>query len=328
MNENLINQLSERLNWAPEKTSEALDIAMLLMNEELPENTQISIPVKSENITSVVSYVKKTSKDYVSDIILPLQWSRSKISEVLRAAIEMMNGKMSEEMEMFVPVKNEDATLPLRFEKKTNKDFQAEVTHLMESTQAKITDAIDSAVTSMHEKFSEELEIFVPTTYRVVQQIPANDQVTNQELVIRLQRHPNPFQVEEKPEFERIIEINEEHQINQHADNNVPSQVETRLEDVEVSVSELKKEKLATEDVIAELSQPFNWEHSKTSNILDTVVDIINEKLSENAQIFIPNFGVFQTQKKTEHISVDRDTQQRYLIPPKIVATFKSASGA
>ena len=80
-------------------------------------------------------------------------------------------------------------------------------------------------------------------------------------------------------------------------------------------------------DLISQLSQRSQWTQSKTSDVLDVAVALMNEKLSEETQISIQNFGVFETRKKSERISVNPQTQQRYLVPPKIVAVFKPASG-
>lgn len=80
-------------------------------------------------------------------------------------------------------------------------------------------------------------------------------------------------------------------------------------------------------ELIAEMSQRLDWTQLNVSEMIDVTVGILNEKLSENAQISIQNFGVFETKKKSERISVNPQTQQRYLVPPSIVATFKPASG-
>lgn len=84
---------------------------------------------------------------------------------------------------------------------------------------------------------------------------------------------------------------------------------------------------MTNKDLIAELSQRISWTQSRTSDVLDATVSITNEKLSEDTQISLLNFGVFETRKKSERISVNPLTKQRYLVPPKIVATFKPSSG-
>ena len=84
---------------------------------------------------------------------------------------------------------------------------------------------------------------------------------------------------------------------------------------------ENRKIKLTTMNVL----RASGVEDDSEQNPLRGLVN--DEKLSENTQIFIPHFGVFETRKRSERISVNPQTQQRYLVPPSIVATFKPASG-
>ncbi len=80
-------------------------------------------------------------------------------------------------------------------------------------------------------------------------------------------------------------------------------------------------------ELIAEMARRLGLSPSKVSDLLDATVCELNKKLSENTRIIIPHFGVFETRKRSEHISVNPQTQQRYLVPPSIVVTFKPASG-
>ena len=80
-------------------------------------------------------------------------------------------------------------------------------------------------------------------------------------------------------------------------------------------------------ELIAEMARRLGFTQSKVSDLLDATVGELNEKLSENTQILIPHFGVFETRKRSERISVNFQTQQRFLVPPSVVAIFKPASG-
>ncbi len=80
-------------------------------------------------------------------------------------------------------------------------------------------------------------------------------------------------------------------------------------------------------EFVSEMAQRLDLTQSKVSDLLDATVTVLNEKLSENTQISVQNFGVFETRKRAERISVNPQTQERYLVPPSIVATFKPASG-
>ena len=52
---------------------------------------------------------------------------------------------------------------------------------------------------------------------------------------------------------------------------------------------------------------------------------IISTKLSEGDTVYLDGFGQFETKKKGERISVNPANGLRYLVPPKLVAVFKSA---
>lgn len=80
------------------------------------------------------------------------------------------------------------------------------------------------------------------------------------------------------------------------------------------------------EDLIVELTNHLNWTQTKISGALDATVAVINEQLSENGQIAVPDFGTFETRTKSERISINTQTQERYLIPPKIVVELKPIS--
>ncbi len=79
-------------------------------------------------------------------------------------------------------------------------------------------------------------------------------------------------------------------------------------------------------ELIAQLAERLGWTQVKVSEALSETVEQINTQLAENATITIPNFGVFQTRKKAERISVNPQTQKRFLVPPKISVTFKPST--
>ena len=82
---------------------------------------------------------------------------------------------------------------------------------------------------------------------------------------------------------------------------------------------------MTNKELVSELSEQLEWTQVKVSEVLAEAVDLFNNKLAENATITIPNFGLFQTHKQTERISVNPQTQQRLLVPPKITVNFKPA---
>lgn len=83
---------------------------------------------------------------------------------------------------------------------------------------------------------------------------------------------------------------------------------------------------MTNKELVAELSERLDWTQIKVSEVLAETVEQMNTKLAENATIAIPNFGVFQTRKKSERISVNPQTQQRFLVPPKISVNFKPST--
>ncbi len=83
---------------------------------------------------------------------------------------------------------------------------------------------------------------------------------------------------------------------------------------------------MTNKELVAELSEQLGWTQVRVSEILAFTVDQINCKLAENVTITIPNFGVLQTRKRAERISVNPQTKQRFLVPPKVSVNFKPAS--
>ncbi|MDD2225495.1 MAG: HU family DNA-binding protein [Dysgonamonadaceae bacterium] len=83
---------------------------------------------------------------------------------------------------------------------------------------------------------------------------------------------------------------------------------------------------MTNEDFVAALSQQLNLETKKTSEILATAITIISEKLAEGARISVENFGILATEKKPEHIFVEQESRQRFLMPPEIEVVFKPNS--
>ena len=56
---------------------------------------------------------------------------------------------------------------------------------------------------------------------------------------------------------------------------------------------------------------------------MSSVLGIMTQELQEGKTIAIQGFGTFEVKKKMERISVNPSTQQRMLIPPKLVLTYK-----
>ena len=83
---------------------------------------------------------------------------------------------------------------------------------------------------------------------------------------------------------------------------------------------------MTNKELVAELSDLLGWTQVRVSEVLAQTVEHLNSNLAANATITVPNFGSFQTRKRAERISVNPQTQQRFLVPPKISVNFKPAS--
>ena len=76
-------------------------------------------------------------------------------------------------------------------------------------------------------------------------------------------------------------------------------------------------------EFISELSQRLNFNNKETTRLVSSLLSIMTQELQDGNTIAIQGFGSFEVKKKLERISVNPVTQQRLLIPPKLVLTFK-----
>lgn len=76
------------------------------------------------------------------------------------------------------------------------------------------------------------------------------------------------------------------------------------------------------EELIEKLAERLDWEQAKVTDVLESMVTIINEQLVNNVHISIDGVGVFETFKNEERISLDQTTLARYLVPPEVIAVF------
>ncbi|WP_165040183.1 HU family DNA-binding protein [Dysgonomonas sp. ZJ709] len=80
---------------------------------------------------------------------------------------------------------------------------------------------------------------------------------------------------------------------------------------------------MTNQELIAALAKRLVWTQRQTSDTLDATVSIINTNLEDSNSINIQGFGLFETKKKGERISVNPVSKQRFLIPPKITLAFR-----
>lgn len=74
-------------------------------------------------------------------------------------------------------------------------------------------------------------------------------------------------------------------------------------------------------EFISELSRGYT--NKDTSQLVSSVIGVMTQELQDGNNIVIQGFGTFEVKKKLERISINPATQQRMLIPPKLVLTYK-----
>ena len=57
--------------------------------------------------------------------------------------------------------------------------------------------------------------------------------------------------------------------------------------------------------------------------MVSSLLSVMTQELQDGNTIAIQGFGTFEVKKKLERITVNPATQQRMLIPPKLVLTYK-----
>lgn len=80
---------------------------------------------------------------------------------------------------------------------------------------------------------------------------------------------------------------------------------------------------MTNQELIATLAKRLGWTQKQTAEVLETTVSIIRTNLEDHNSINIQGFGLFETKKKGERISVNPVSKQRFLIPPKISLAFR-----
>lgn len=80
---------------------------------------------------------------------------------------------------------------------------------------------------------------------------------------------------------------------------------------------------MTNQELIAALAKRLGWTQRQTTEVLETTVSILRTNLEDSNSINIQGFGLFETKKKGERISVNPLSKQRFLIPPKITLAFR-----
>lgn len=65
------------------------------------------------------------------------------------------------------------------------------------------------------------------------------------------------------------------------------------------------------------------YTQADTQQMVRTIVAEMSSRLEEGDTIQINNFGTFEVKKRLERIVVNPATQQRMLVPPKLILNFR-----
>ena len=80
-------------------------------------------------------------------------------------------------------------------------------------------------------------------------------------------------------------------------------------------------------EFISALSTKSGYGTRETTQIVNDVISVITNELTEENAVGITGFGTFEVKKKLERVLVNPATKQRMLVPPKMVVSFKPNSG-
>ena len=79
-------------------------------------------------------------------------------------------------------------------------------------------------------------------------------------------------------------------------------------------------------EYITELAQQAGYTQSVAQTLVRTVVDEMAARFDNGDSVSIPGFGTFEVKKRLERVAVNPATQQRMLVPPKLVLNFRPTS--
>ena len=80
---------------------------------------------------------------------------------------------------------------------------------------------------------------------------------------------------------------------------------------------------MTNQELVATLAKRLGWTQRQATDVLESAVSVISSNLEEGNSINIQGFGLFETKKKGERISVNPVSKQRFLVPPKITLAFR-----
>ena len=76
-------------------------------------------------------------------------------------------------------------------------------------------------------------------------------------------------------------------------------------------------------EFIAELAERTGYGMKDTQKLVNNIINAMGDAFQEDNAVLVPNFGIFEAKNKLERVIVNPATQQRMLVPPKLVLNFK-----
>ena len=79
-------------------------------------------------------------------------------------------------------------------------------------------------------------------------------------------------------------------------------------------------------EFINELSLKTGYSVEETQKMVHTILDSMTSEFEDGNGVSIVDFGSFEIRKKMERVVVNPSSQQRMLVPPKLVLAFRPAN--
>lgn len=80
---------------------------------------------------------------------------------------------------------------------------------------------------------------------------------------------------------------------------------------------------MTQQELLGIVAEKIQSSVEKTTDILEVILIILSEELVQNGAVYIDDFGVFKTQKRSEYVSLNSETGERILIPPAVEIVFE-----
>lgn len=79
-------------------------------------------------------------------------------------------------------------------------------------------------------------------------------------------------------------------------------------------------------DFINALASRADLSAKATQQLTNALIAGLADKLNDETSLTVQGFGAFEVKKKLERIAVNPATQQRKLVPPRLVLAFKPSN--